>query len=193
MTVFSTDTEPTPQAAGSEPTGPATAEPARRRPRSGLSSLLPAVVLALLAVLLVVSGWLAWQLREDSRTDAARTEALAAARDAGRLLFSYDHQTLEEDFRAGLDVATGDFREEYERTTREVVQPVAEQYDAVVEAEVAEAAVVSASPDEVVTIVFVNQTTTSTRVDGPKIDQSRIRMVLRPVDGRWLVQEVRAL
>ncbi len=163
------------------------------RGRGLLSSLLPLAVLVMLAVLVLLSGLLAWQLREENRTETARTEALAASRDAARLLFSYDHTRLEEDFQAGLDVATGGFREEYERTTREVVQPVAEQYDAVVVAEVADAAVVSATPDHVVTIVFVNQTTTSTRVEGPKIDQSRVRMRLVPVDGEWLVDEVRAL
>jgi hypothetical protein len=30
-------------------------------------------------------------------------------------------------------------------------------------------------------------------VEGPKIDQSRVRMVLRRVDGDWLVERVDAL
>ncbi len=70
---------------------------------------------------------------------------------------------------------------------------MATQYDAVVDAQVVEAAVVSADPGRVVTVVFVNQTTTSTRVEGPKIDQSRVRMTLREVDGEWLVERVDAL
>lgn len=170
-----------PAAADQEPSG------------SRLATLLPVVGLALITVLVLLTGFLAWQVREGSRTDTARTEALEAARDAARLLFSYDHNRLEQDFEAALAVTTGSFREDYERTTREVVQPVAEQYDAVVDAAVVEASVVSAEPERVVVVAFVNQTTTSTRVEGPKIDQSRVRMVVRDVDGTWLVQEVKAL
>jgi Mce-associated membrane protein len=139
------------------------------------------------------TGYLGWQLREASRADTARTEALEAARDAARLLFSYDHEQLETDFAAGLEVTTGEFREEYQRTTRDVVTPVATEYDAVVQAEVVEAGVSSASGDEVVVVVYVNQSTTSTRVEGPKIDQSRVRMTLVTVDGQWRVRKVDAL
>jgi Mce-associated membrane protein len=174
------------------PTTPA-ADAAEPAPRRRLGGLLPVLALSLLAVLLLLTGYLGYQAREQSRADTARADALAAARDAARLLFSYDHTTLDEDFERGLAVTTGGFREEYERTTREVVRPVAEQYDAVVEADVVEAAVVSADPDRVVTVAFVNQTTTSTRVEGPKIDQSRVRMSLRKVDGTWLVDQVNAL
>jgi Mce-associated membrane protein len=160
----------------------------------GDGSRLLAVVLAALVVLAVAgTGYLAWQLRKEAQTDEARTEALLAARDAARLLFSYDHTRLKEDFQAGLATTTGEFREEYDRTTRDVVTPVATEYDAVVAAEVVESGVVSAERDEVVVLVYVNQTTTSTRVEGPRIDQSRVRMALRPVDGEWRVAEVDAL
>jgi Mce-associated membrane protein len=196
-------TEPVTEPVASEPaaepaSGPAAVEtdddlrPSGTSARS-LAGLLPVVALAVVAVLIALTAFLAWKVWQDRRTDQARTEALAVSRDAARLLFSYDHSSLDEDFQAGLDVATGDFREEYERTTRDVVRPVAEQYDAVVEAEVAEAGVVSARPDRVVTIVFVNQTTTSTRVDGPKLDQSRVRMTLTRDGDRWLVERVDAL
>ena len=197
-------TEPTTEPAAeptseptSEPTADQTAEPAdepgERRRRLTAAGLLPVLVLALLSALVVLTAFLAWQLVQDSRTDTARDEALAASRDAARLLFSYDHEQLDDDFEAGLAVTTGQFREQYERTTREVVKPVAEQYDTVVEAEVVEAAVVQAEPDRVVTVVFLNQTTTSTAVEGPRVDQSRVRMGLRKVDGEWRVHRVDAL
>ena len=145
------------------------------------------------ALLVAGTGYLAWQLRQDARAEQAREEATAAARDAARLLFSYDHETLEQDFEKGLSVTTGEFREQYRRTTTEVVTPVAEQYDAVVVAEVIEAAIVSASPDRATALVFLNQGTTSTRVQGQQVDQSRVRMQLVRRDGRWLVEGVGAL
>lgn len=163
--------------------------PRRRR----LRGLLPVLALSLLTVLVALTAYLGWDVRQSARTDTARTAGLAASRDAARLLFSYDYNTLDRDFERGLAVTTGTFREEYQRTTREVVRPVAVQYNAVVKADVVEAAVVSASPNRVVTLTFVNQTTTSTRVQGPKIDQSRVRMSLRRVEGTWLVDQVQAL
>jgi Mce-associated membrane protein len=133
------------------------------------------------------------QQRSVALTDDARTDALAASRDAARALFSYDHERLDEDFARGQALTTGKFREEYTKTTNEVVRGVAEQYDAVVRADVNEAGIVSASADEATALVFLNQITTSTRVEGDKIDQSRVRMHLVLRDGRWLVDEVTAL
>ena len=60
-------------------------------------------------------------------------------------------------------------------------------------ANVSEAGVISASPDKVDALVFLNQVTTSTRVEGEKIDQSRVRMRLVERDGSWLVEKVEAL
>jgi Mce-associated membrane protein len=187
------DAAPAPATVGppvEEPGGEPVPAPARAR---RLGGLLPVLALSLLTVLLLLSGWLAYQVYEQSRTRAASTQALEQARDAARVLFSYSHERLDEDFEAGLALATGEFREEYERTTREVVRPVAEEYDAEVQAEVVEAAVVSAEPDRVVALLFLNQTTTSTRVEGPKIDQSRVRMTLVQVGDRWRVEQVSAL
>ena len=166
------------------------AAPAGRRSRAWLPL---AALGAVVALLVGGTGYLAWQLRSEARAEEAREQATAAARDAARLLFSYDHETLEQDFEKGLSVTTGEFREQYQRTTSEVVSPVAEQYDAVVVAEVIEAAIVEASADRVTALVFLNQATTSTRVEGQQVDQSRVRMQLVREDGRWLVEGVGAL
>ena len=175
------------------PDAPSSASADGAAGRSGFGGALTVATVAALCVLAVLLGYLAFEVRERARADTARTEALETARDAARLLFSYDHTKLDEDFAAGLELTTGEFREEYQRTTQEVVRPVAEQYDAVVEAEVVDAAVVQASPDQVTALVYVNQTTTSTRVEGPKIDQSRVRMQLVKDGDEWLVSSVDAL
>jgi Mce-associated membrane protein len=67
------------------------------------------------------------------------------------------------------------------------------QYHVVVKAEVAAQSVVSATADQVVVLLFVNQTTTSTRLDGPRVDLNRVRLTLVKVDGTWLVNKVVAL
>ena len=175
------------------PAGPVVDEPAPTadRPRR---SVLPLVLVGLLTLaLLAGTAFLGYRLRQEQLTSQARDEATAASRDAARLLFSYDHATLDEDFAKGLAVTTGDFTESYRKTTTEVVKPVALQYKAVVVADVVESAVIEAEPHEVTTLVFLNQGTTSTRVTGQQVDQSRVRMRLVEKDGRWLVSEVTAL
>ena len=127
---------------------------------------LPLVAAVLVVALLAAGvGYLGVRLREGARTETARSEAVAASRDAARLLFSYDHKTLQDDFARGLAVTTGSFRQEYARTTKDVVSEVATEYKAVV----------------------------STRVQGQQVDGSRVRMVLEERDGHWLVSAVEAL
>jgi len=135
--------------------------------------------------------WL--QVRDHARTESARKSGLEASRDAARLLFSYDYRTLDKDFKTGLALTTGDFRNQYNKTTTKVVADVAKQYKAVVKANVVGAGVVSATPTKVVTVVYVNQVTTSTRVTGEKVDLSRVRMTLERSGGEWLVTSVNAL
>ncbi len=179
------------------PTDPAHIDPPQPPPPGrplGRRGVLPLVLVGLLTVLMVAGvAFLGLQLRSEAQTETAREEAVAASRDAARLLFSYDHATLDEDFAMGLSVTTDGFRDEYARTTEQVVTDVARQYKAVVVADVVESAVVEDSPHEVTTLVFLNQATTSTQIQGRQVDQSRVRMRLVEQDGRWLVAEVQAL
>jgi len=156
--------------------------------------LLPLAALSLLTLLLLVGTLLlGWQVQTTRAAETARVDSLATSRDAARALFSYDYRSLDKDFTAALALTTGQFRDEYQKTTKDVVTPVATQYQAVVQAQVVEAAVVQASRDTSTILVFINQATTSTRVQGQKIDQSRVRMQLRRINGSWLVDRVEAL
>ena len=49
------------------------------------------------------------------------------------------------------------------------------------------ASVVSASPDRVVVLLFVNQVTQSTQVSGPRVDLNRVRMTLTRTSEGWKV------
>lgn len=157
---------------------------------------LTAAVLALLVTTLamaVAAGLVWYQARQHDATEKARRAGLESSRDAARLLFSYDYRTLTKDFEAGKAITTGAFRKQYADTTTRLVTPVATEKKAVVKAEVVTAGVVRATPDLVVTIVYVNQVTTSSLTTGPKVDLSRVRMTLQRVNGRWLVSKVDAL
>ncbi|MEV6650807.1 hypothetical protein [Streptomyces sp. NPDC051219] len=172
------------------------------RPSRGRRRGLVMAALAVLVVTgLVAVAVLGWAYQDGRRADAARVQALAAARKAAPVVLSYDHRRLEKDFAAALGHLTGPFREEYRRTTTAVVAPTAKKYQGVVRATVVKppgggapaASVVSASPDRAVVLLFVNQVTRSTQVTGDRVDLNRVRMTLTRTPEGWKVSAVDAL
>jgi len=161
------------------------------RPRWLVPALAGLAVLLIAAVL--AAGVTASRARAAAGAEQARVDALAAARSHAQAILSYDHRTLDADFARAQQVITGQFKSEYETTTTAVVRPTATEYKAVVKAEVTSAAVVRATSARAVVLLFVDQTTTSTRLDKAKRDSSRVRMTLVKEGGRWLVSEVDAL
>jgi Mce-associated membrane protein len=159
--------------------------------RSGTRLL--AGLLALTLCALTAFGLVAYRVRSDQRVETARDQAMAAAHDHAQAILSYDYRHLDADFAAARATLTGGFARDYKVTTTTLVRPGAEQYHVVVKAEVAAQSVVSATADQVVVLLFVNQTTTSTRLDGPKVDLNRVRLTLVNSGGRWLVNKVVAL
>ncbi|GAA2225537.1 MULTISPECIES: hypothetical protein [Streptomyces] len=188
--------EPSPESLGEE--GPQE----RSEPGSGGRRKLLTLLLAVLLVAgLVALAALARQYRDGRLTETARTEALTAARTAAPIVLSYDYRHLDKDFSRARAHLTGDFRDEYGKTTKTVVAPTAEKYHGVVKARVAApgsggapaASVVSASPDKVVVLLFVNQVTESTQVSGSRVDQNRVRMTMDRTGDAWKVSAVDAL
>lgn len=169
--------------------------------KSGRRRLLTALLGALLVAGLVAVAVLGWQYRDGRRTEAARTEAVAAARKAAPIVLSYDYRHLDRDFAKARTHLTGDFSSEYGKTTKTVVGPTAKKYQGVVKATIAApasggtpaASVVSASPDEVVVLLFVNQVTESTQVSGSRVDLNRVRMTMSRTTDAWKVSAVDAL
>lgn len=169
--------------------------------KSGRRRLLTALLGVLLVAGLVAVAVLGWQYRDGRRTEAARTEAVAAARKAAPIVLSYDYRHLDRDFAKARAHLTGDFRSEYGKTTKTVVGPTAKKYRGVVRATIAApasggtpaASVVSASPDEVVVLLFVNQVTESTQVSGSRVDLNRVRMTMSRTTDAWKVSAVDAL
>jgi Mce-associated membrane protein len=165
------------------------------RPRPRIPVRIRAAALALLLVGgLVAATFLGLAYRDAERTGQARTQAMAAARKAAPVILSYDYRHLDRDFTAARTHLTGTFRDTYAKTTRTVVTPTATKYQGVVKATVAAGpAVVSATPDKVVVLLFVNQVTDSTRLSAPRLDLNRVRMTLTRTAGGWKVSAVDAL
>jgi len=154
---------------------------------------VPTLVLAVLVLLAAVGvGYLAMSLRNaDAGEAAAETAQVTAARYAEQLL-SYDYSHLDQDFSQAQQLLTDDFRKQYIQAT-DVVRDEAVQDKAVIKASAVATSVVSADPDEVKTLLFVNQTTTTGQGSRPSIDLNRVVVTLVRQDGRWLVSDLDAL
>ena len=182
-----------PEPRESESAEAAAAAPPDATGRRGWTFPVAAVLGVLLVAAVAAAGVLAYRVQQDEAAETARGDASAAARSHAGKILSYDHRTLDADFEAAEKTLTGSFKEQYTSTTDTVVRPSAEQYKVVVEAEVVAASVVRASADRVVVLLYVDQTTTSTRLEGPKVDLNRVRMTMTEVDGDWLVSRLDAL
>ncbi|MGW0735362.1 hypothetical protein [Streptomyces sp. NPDC002851] len=190
------ESKSSPESEGDTPPGTRSS----RLPRASVAAL------ATLALLTVAGGItttvLGLQYQETSRTNEARTEAVAAARKAAPEILSYDHRHLDRDFATARGHLTGSFLDEYKKTTKTVVEPTAKKYKGVVKATVAKptgdnatpaVSVVSATPDKAVVLLFMNQVTKSTQISGPRVDLNRVRMTLVQTDQGWKVSAVDAL
>jgi Mce-associated membrane protein len=158
---------------------------------------VPGWVIATLSVLLVVVvvavALLVAADRRASAVEQAQGEAVRAARTAATTILSYDHRHLDADFAAGRALTTAPFTDQYARTTSQAVKQVATDTKATVVAQVAAVGVERATNREVVVVMFVNQTTTSSRLERPQVDQNRVEMTMTKRGDRWLVSQVKGL
>jgi Mce-associated membrane protein len=167
----------------------------RTDPRAaGLAGWLRLGLAAVAVAALAVSGVLLMGQRQHDAAQRAGQQALAAARTAAVAVLSYDYRHLDSDFAAATAYTAQPFTAEYQQTTTKAVKPVATKNAAVVKAVVSAAGVVRAAPDRVVVLAFVNQQTSSGRLQRPQVDQNRVELTMvRGAGGRWLVAGVRAM
>lgn len=123
-----------------------------------------------------------------ARTDALRT-AIAAARD----VLGYDYKRLDQDFAAARAHLTPAFAAQYDELSEKTIRPTATKYKAVVTAQVLASSVEEAERGSVQVLLFVNQTTSTTELPAPRIDQSRVRMRLIKTDRGWRVRAIEPL
>ncbi|MEU9741498.1 hypothetical protein AB0E12_20185 [Micromonospora chersina] len=148
------------------------------------------VVALLLAVAVAVAGWTAD--RRAGQRDQAVRQALATAPAAAKALFSYDYRTFDDSVANGRTFATGGFADEYAQTTS-ALKATATKQQAVVLAEVSATGVVSAEPDRVELLLYLNQYRRNVTTAGEKVDQNRVVLTLVPVHGEWKVVQATAI
>ncbi|WP_246584904.1 hypothetical protein [[Mycobacterium] fortunisiensis] len=147
----------------------------------GLAVLVPAMAAA--------GGFFGWHYGKDRQIANAGAAALNTANSYAVTLTSVDTNNLDANFAAVLDGSTGEFQDMYAKSSSELRKLLID-HKATGHGTVVDSAVKSASPDEVVVLLFVDQTVTNTEVPDPRVDRSRMVMTMHHVDGRWKAAKV---
>jgi Mce-associated membrane protein len=177
--------DPAPPAAPLTATSPRPAGPLLRLPLA----LLAAMAIAMSALL--VLGSLA--VARHKATDVARRTAAQAAQRAAVDVLSADYRQLDRDIKRAESRLTPSFRKDYAQLAQKAFGQLARDNHLLLTSTVVGYGVRDASPNRVVVLVFVDQVSTTVKQPTPKLAQNRVRMTMRKMDGRWLVDKIDAL
>lgn len=153
-------------------------------------SLAVRVLIAAAAVLVVAVGTLSVMAVHESRIDSARIYGLSAAVDLTPKLLTYDYRTLDADAAEAQASITGDFAGQYKDYFAQLLSPNAKAQQFVSKATVRAASEVSATADQVVALIYLDQATTSKALTAPRLDNSGVRVTVTEVGGRWLISKL---
>jgi Mce-associated membrane protein len=159
------------------------------RRRRWLRPILTAVAVVVVVAILALSGFLAWQLKQNNDTAAAGRAALAAAQSYAVALTSIDTNNVDQNFTQVLDGATGEFKDVYSQSASQLRQVLIEN-KAMSKGIVVDSAIKSATKTKVDVLLFVDQSVTNTVNPEPRIDRSRVAITMELVDNRWLASKV---
>lgn len=144
-------------------------------------------VVAIAAI--VVAAILGWKLNEQNNIDAAADEARAAAEQYAVTLTSVSSDSLDQNFAAVLDGATGEFKDMYSQSSGQLRDLLVEN-KANAQGTVIDSGIKSATTSKVEVMLFVDQSVTNTATPDARIDRSRVLMTMEKIDGRWLAAKV---
>lgn len=156
------------------------------------------LALGMLAVLMlagvVVGGVYVVREREDREQATVDQErygdVLAAARTEIEAFVNIDYRNAQESIDAVAAGATGDFAEQYDSSTEDVVE-ILTRAKSVMDGEVLWAGVVDADKDSATVIVATTGTVSNTQTGNkPVARQFRIKVDLVREDGAWLASNV---
>ena len=157
------------------------------------ASYLPHIAIGLSIVALIFAvlvGWLAYGTVQQSAAETARTDARVAAEEQAVAMLAYTHDQVDAQTEAAAEGLTGDFRDEYTNLMKNIIAPGAKEKAISVQVSVQASSVVSADADSAVTLLFLNQITTSSENPEAVSSGSRVRVELEKQDGRWLVSRL---
>ena len=151
-----------------------------------LSIVLAVAVVALAGAV----GWLYFGpdgKRETDATEQARTEVLDIVDGKVVAMLAYNHTTVEDQLRSAADGLTEEYRTEYLKLVDETIAPGAKEKAIDVQVTSSAKSIVEASPDRVVSLLYLNQITTSSESPEAVSSGSRVRVEMLKDGDDWLV------
>lgn len=158
---------------------------AANRPRLVLTSWTAVVV-----VLALVVGFVFMQVHARDTREDNRRAALDAAEKKLVQVLSYNFRTVDEDVARAEKHLTGKFASDFKQFSSKLIVPNAKGEKITTDVEVVATSSVKVQDDQVVALMFVNQTTKRKGAKEPRIDGSRLRLTMEQVDDRWLISEL---
>jgi Mce-associated membrane protein len=164
------------------------------RPRTSRRARTAVVVLGALAVLLAAASvglavTVKSHLDDRDALDAARSAAVAAARQEIVNLDSLSWDTVDADLKRVLDGATGTFKDQFSRAQKDL-KPVVVQRKSQSSGQVLFAGVVRADTDTATVLVAVDRTVKDSTDPAGAVAHDRWRVDLEKHGGRWLVSDL---
>ncbi|WP_084505948.1 hypothetical protein [Nocardia harenae] len=158
--------------------------------RSARTLIALAATAALLIAAIAASITLFIQNSNHTALEDARKEAQQAACTYAPVLAEYDAKNLDAYFQGVLDGATGDWKQQFADTSKEL-RDVLSQGEVISKADDVQCAIKSADETSAEAIVVIGQTITSLGTQGkPAPGQLSMVMRLQKIDDRWLVNNV---
>lgn len=150
---------------------------------------------AIVALLVLVSVLLVLDRRADGDpVDAVgsttHTEVIAQLAPHLEGLLSYTPSTVRSDLETERALLTGSFNKAFATLVTRKIAPAAQRFKISTQADVVDSAIIEATPDKVVALVFVNVTTDSVQLPEPRLSGSRLKITLELVDSDWLISEL---
>lgn len=144
---------------------------------------------AVLVGTLTGAGYEGWLLFAHQQRSVAAAQALDAAEKYTLTLTGVDPSSIDKNFADVLDGATGEFKDQYTKSSETLRQLLIEN-NASAHGTVIDAAVKSATRNRVEVLLFVDQSVSNKAAPGPQFDRSRIALTMEKVNGRWLASSV---
>ena len=161
-------------------------------------SLSRRVITTGLAVIVIVAGLagcviLRVQTHDLTDSEDAGRDATRVARSTVPQILGYTGSDLAKDLESHRQLMTSDYAPRYEAMVRSRVLPQATKFSVSNELDVVSTGVVRASKNEVVVLIFANQTTRTKAQTEGVTQGTRLEVTLRRQDETWLLDDIRPL
>lgn len=149
------------------------------------------VAVAILAALVVLTGFLGFRYYRLASQESARTSSLAAAQDYAQTMFSYEPGNVDAKIaRARGFVIDGAAKEFDEQVSKLKIAHNVKSNGIISKLAVADAGVVTNTRSSSTVLLFLNQSVTSAAEPKVRIDPSRVQFAMVRKGGDWKINSI---